>query len=275
MITLSECNPFLRQALILNEVLESKEPRLAYDHRIFYILDGDGYIIINGEKHMLSPDFLIFFRPAVKYFFRGKMKVAVLNFDLTRQCSDRKKSITPSIEKDFDENRLFDLTFLDCSESPLFLHAPQFKDYCVKIVHTFTSATEESDAACSAMLKFLLSKTYETARTSTNPQETLINELLRYIRSNAADIVTNEEISAKFGYSPIYLSSLLKRLYGKTLHQTVLEEKIKLSKQLLLSSGYSIEQIALYLNFSSRSHFCTVFRTYTGITPLEYKNQKD
>ena len=274
MITLSECNPFLRQALILNEVLESKDPRKAYDHRIFYILEGDGYIVINGEKHILSPDFLLFFRPAVKYYFRGKMKVAVFNFDLTRQSADKKRSISPSVEKDFDENRVFDPNFLNAT-TPLFLHAPQFKDYCLEIVHTFVSATEESDAVCSAMLKFLLAKTYEADRTLTNPQDAFIGEVLRFIRNNAADVVSNEEISAKFGYSPIYLSSQLKRFYGKTLHQTVLDEKIKLSKQLLLSSGYSIEQIALYLNFSSRSHFCTAFKAYTGITPLEYKNQKD
>ena len=89
---LQDCNPFLRAAELQPAVLEGQGARMAYDHRLFYILKGEGVLVLEGTELPLSPDTLLFFRPGVGYHFRGKMRVAVLNFDISRSCSRRTSS---------------------------------------------------------------------------------------------------------------------------------------------------------------------------------------
>ena len=64
---------------------------------------------------------------------------------------------------------------------------------------------------------------------------------------------------------------LFKKYTGKTLHQTVIEEKIKVAKRILKEGNLSINEVAIELSFLDRSHFCTTFKKQTGFTPLEYK----
>jgi AraC-like DNA-binding protein len=52
-----------------------------------------------------------------------------------------------------------------------------------------------------------------------------------------------------------------------------LREKVKLARNLLIYSEYSIENIGLYLGFSSQSHFGRVFKKYTGVTPNIYRKR--
>ena len=51
----------------------------------------------------------------------------------------------------------------------------------------------------------------------------------------------------------------------------ILEEKVKLAKNLLMYSPYDCKSISNYLGFSSQSHFGKIFKEYTGISPNEYK----
>ena len=46
--------------------------------------------------------------------------------------------------------------------------------------------------------------------------------------------------------------------------------RIDKAKELLVSSGGSIEKIALATGFANASYFCKVFRSITGITPTEF-----
>jgi AraC-like DNA-binding protein len=48
---------------------------------------------------------------------------------------------------------------------------------------------------------------------------------------------------------------------------------VKLAKNLLIYSDYTIEKIALYLGFSSQSHFGKVFKKYTEMTPNAYRKR--
>ena len=78
-------------------------------------------------------------------------------------------------------------------------------------------------------------------------------------------------ISSHFKYHSFYLNRLFKQHTGKTLHQTVIEEKIKVAKRMLKEGNLSINEVAVELGFLDRSQFCTTFKKQTGYTPLEYK----
>ena len=58
---------------------------------------------------------------------------------------------------------------------------------------------------------------------------------------------------------------------GISPHQYILKCKIERAKELLKNPLLSIADISYSLSFSSQSHFTTVFRRFTGITPNTYR----
>jgi AraC-like DNA-binding protein len=81
------------------------------------------------------------------------------------------------------------------------------------------------------------------------------------------------ELAESLHVSMEYLSALFKKTEQITISEYILREKVKLAKNLLIYSEYTIENIALYLGFSSQSHFGKVFKKYSGLTPNTYRQR--
>ena len=58
-----------------------------------------------------------------------------------------------------------------------------------------------------------------------------------------------------------------------TLTDFILQEKVKLTKNLLAYSPYSYIEIATYPGFSSQSHLGKVFKKYTDMTLRQYRER--
>ena len=87
---LCEINPFLRYAELQPSVLSSAPLSCSYDYRIFYIVEGTARLVLSNRSLPLSAGMLLYFRPGTPYYFDGKIKVIVLNFDLTRRHTNIK-----------------------------------------------------------------------------------------------------------------------------------------------------------------------------------------
>ncbi len=272
-MTLQDCNPFLRAAELQPAVLEGQGARMAYDHRLFYILKGEGVLVLEGTELPLSPDTLLFFRPGVGYHFRGKMRVAVLNFDISRSCSRRTRPICPPPIAEFDPALCFDSTVLSEPQKPVIRHnGMTFREDILTLVRTFRRDDATADAITSALLKKLLTELLSD-REQADPSRLLIERVRRHIRMFAAEIRDNEQLGQEFGYHPVYLAALFKEQTGETLHRAILAERVRLACDWLTRTDLSIEQIAFDTGFSTRSYFCTVFKEFTGITPRQYRLQ--
>jgi hypothetical protein len=60
---LQNINPYLRAAMIQPAVFEGESVHMAYDHRLFYVLEGDGVLMTKDDTQKISADTLLFFRP--------------------------------------------------------------------------------------------------------------------------------------------------------------------------------------------------------------------
>lgn len=270
---IQDCNPFLRAAELQPAVLEGQGARMAYDHRLFYILEGEGMLLLQERSEKLLPDTLLFFCPGVGYHFRGKMRVAVLNFDLTRSACARSTPICPPPVAEFDPALFFDETVLD--DAPKALISPErsvFREDVLTLVRLFRKNDASADAVTSALLKKLLAELLcETSEA--DAATALIRRVRRYLRMFAPDIRSSEQIGQEFGYHPVYLAALYKKQTGETLHHALQAERIRLAKEWLARTDHSVEQIAYDTGFSSRSHFCTVFKEFTGGTPHAFRGK--
>ena len=101
----------------------------------------------------------------------------------------------------------------------------------------------------------------------------LSERVRRYIRLYAAEISDNAALAKHFGYHPVYLASLFRAHTGESLHHAILSERVRLAAEWLTRTDHSIEEIALDTGFSSRNHFCTVFKKFTGLSPLAYRSK--
>lgn len=79
-------------------------------------------------------------------------------------------------------------------------------------------------------------------------------------------------MAEQFAVNADYLSYLFHKSTGKTISRYVLEEKVKAAESMLIYTDNSLQEIAFALNFSSQSHFSTVFRKIVGVTPRQYRD---
>ena len=100
----------------------------------------------------------------------------------------------------------------------------------------------------------------------------IIKEAAEYAASNL-DTVTEIEVSKHFNVSYSNLSRTFKKIMGRSFTKYLNELRLDAAKRRLLTSDMNITEIAADVGFSSSSHFIASFKSYTGITPLQYKKK--
>lgn len=274
-MVVARLNPYIRAAQIQPSVLEGRGERKAYDHRLFYLLEGTGEFVLEGRALPVCPDTLIFIPPAVGYRFCGKMKVAVLNFDMSRQCDDRTEPICPPPQEEFSPQLLFDQVRAKGFEEAFLLSGNELlREQVLSLVRVWNERGAWSDAASSAALKTLLILILQWKAPEKEAEQRLCDRVEGYLHLHVADVRSNRALAEHFGYHPVYLGEVFRRRTGKTLHRALLENRLALAKRWLLQTDDTIEDIAFQTGFSSRSHFCTAFRKEVGLTPLQYRKER-
>ena len=76
----------------------------------------------------------------------------------------------------------------------------------------------------------------------------------------------------QMGYSPNYLSDLLKKETGKNTQEHIQFYLIEKAKTMLLGSEEPVYRIAYTLGFEYSQHFSKLFKNKTGMSPAEYRN---
>lgn len=266
---LSDCNPYVRAAQIQPSILERTGLRKAYDHRIFYILENKGKIVVNDVCWDVEPDTVIIIPPAVAYDFIGELKVCVLNFDMSRSFSNQPEPLFPPCVDNFNPAFLYDTELLEGFEHPrIYWGNYNAKQSILKIVDVFNSKGLYSDEITSAQLKMFLTELLMNEVTSENK---LSEKIVSYIYTNAATIIDNADVARHFGYHSVYLSQLLKRSAGKALHTIIIEAKLSIACQLLLGTDKKVDEIVHLAGFNSRTYFATLFKKKFGVSPAVYR----
>lgn len=274
MITLDQCNPYLRVAMIQSHLTEGNEPRIPFDHRIFFIYEGNGIVYLNGEERPLEPSSLVFLGLRDSYYFKGKFRAAVLNFDMTMSHCKQKEPVCPVPAREYDRALVFDETEIEGLSAPvLFVADSETRAYVDKLVSIYIRGESAATARCSAHLKLLLADILTQNASVKDDHARLSRRVLCYIKDNVATIEGNRAIGDHFGYHPIYLAKVFREETGKTLHAAITEERLHVAARLLTYTNDSVEEIAFASGFPSRNHFCTAFKRAFDCTPLSYRSK--
>lgn len=91
--------------------------------------------------------------------------------------------------------------------------------------------------------------------------------VLKYLHTK----LSAKDLAAELEVTPGYLSQIFAKEEGRTLTDYIADEKIKFAKEQLIYTEDSYEMIAYTYGFSSQSHFGSVFKKRTGMTPGEFR----
>lgn len=87
--------------------------------------------------------------------------------------------------------------------------------------------------------------------------------ILKYLNLD----LTVEKLAQEFAMSESAIHKAFKKVLDTSPYHFIKKERLKRSRDLLLSSEQTISQIAFGLNFSSPSHFVSTFKKEFGMTP--------
>lgn len=81
--------------------------------------------------------------------------------------------------------------------------------------------------------------------------------------------------ASKLNVTPDHLSKIMRDFSGRSAIKWINHALVTEAKILLRKPGMNIQQVSLELNFSDQSAFGKFFKKHAGISPLQYKNQRD
>jgi AraC family transcriptional regulator len=98
--------------------------------------------------------------------------------------------------------------------------------------------------------------------------------LLDYIEDHLSQDVSLASLAQRVEMSADSLARRFKQAMGMPPHRHVMIRRLERAKDLLRESELSLAEIAYVVGFSSQSHFTTVFRQHTGVTPRIFKQSE-
>lgn len=85
--------------------------------------------------------------------------------------------------------------------------------------------------------------------------------------------LTVREIARVFQCDPGYLSRIMNNRYGMSTLKLLTSIRIEAAKKLLTTTTAPIRDIGRDVGFDTPSYFTKRFREYTGVSPLEWREQ--
>lgn len=101
-----------------------------------------------------------------------------------------------------------------------------------------------------------------------------INAAAEYININYYKNISIDKLCSITGYSPAHLRRLFSKTFGTSPQNYIIEKRIEAAKEMLLDvPEKTVDEIADLLGMGSSSYFCKLFKTKTGLSPLNYRDK--
>jgi two-component response transcriptional regulator (cheY-like receiver and araC-type DNA-binding domains), putative len=102
------------------------------------------------------------------------------------------------------------------------------------------------------------------------------SELEEAIHNRLADSeLSLKSLASQLGFSPSYLSVLIKKELGLPFQDYLIQERMKKAKLLLLTTDLKIYEIAEQVGFDDMNYFSQRFKQVVGLTPRQFKKGEE
>lgn len=274
---LCDLNPHLRFAAeMLYDVSFNDTAVQVSDCRLFLVLSGTGALTIDDQTYRLEDGALFYCCGGSRYSIRtcDSLRLISLNFDLTQQHNLQSLPLPPCRDPaQWDTMQVYREAV---SDSPflgghLFLqNESHLQGELLALLEEFGSAGPFCRELCSTGLKRILIKLHQASPQQIPP---IVDEVQRYIQANYAQPLTNRSLAQLAGYHPYYLNRVFAERTSMSLHEYLLQVRLRNASHLILNTGMELQAIAEQVGFGSYPHFSSYFRQKYGCSPAQYRKQ--
>lgn len=100
-----------------------------------------------------------------------------------------------------------------------------------------------------------------------------ISQVMDYIFNHLHSKITLKELSDSVGFQSTYLCYLFKKETGNSITEFIHKKRVAEAESMLRYSEFTPVEISQYLGFCSQSHFNLIFKKYTKMTPVQFRNK--
>ena len=285
-LKLEDVRPFVRQALVgtldRSHVYDVDEKIKTVDCRFFYIMSGEGKIIIEDTEYSIAPGTAVLFSAGTEYVWNiEKVRFYAINFDYTTDYMNVRQSFHPIHSELFDESKMMlhepfeDEVRLN---SPLVLRGIQSLEHIAELITTeYLMGGEHCDMLLSSLLRSVIATMVRMARrdeiTGEDSAPLLVRRIIAYINESYEKPVTNDNIADFFNFNSIYLNRVFKSYTGMSIHSFLIDRRIEAAMEMLRSQTASIGEVAERCGFGNQYHFAKMFKKRTGMSPTDYRGR--
>lgn len=277
--------PFVRYAR--NNEREFKQSSVvAVDHRVFYCTRGEGQVEVAGKYYDFIGGTVIYIPAGVPYrflFMDDIPSFSGCNFDFFQEYSHLQTPIPPHPSQHSQQEEVLEKEITACrsgdmavfSECLCLQNMMYLENTFMEITQEYTTHSLYYDIRCSTLLKDIL---IQLARLTTVTKQGIpidkANSILHYIHRHYSEPLTNRELAKHFHYNENYISTLIFKYTGLTLHRYVLNYKMHVAVDLFQSTELSVREVAEKVGMPDLKHFSKCFKSIIGYPPSKFKQNK-
>jgi AraC-like DNA-binding protein len=194
-----------------------------------------------------------------------------LDFDIDEGFSELENSLGTALDEDFLPEKAPKYSIPPEFNSPRVMkNAASISGVISESVELFIRREPYYREIASAKIKLALIAMISAVRESR--ENKLAKRIIEYIRGNfSSPDMTNEKLAAALHYHPYHLNRVMKSHTGKSLREYIVDYRLDMAKNYLITTSDSITEIALACGFQSYTYFIKLFREKNGCPPLKYR----
>lgn len=101
-----------------------------------------------------------------------------------------------------------------------------------------------------------------------------MSKVFRFIEASYNKPITLCDVARAVGYSPAYLTNLMRQQTGKSVHRWIVERRMTQALSLLLETEQAVNQIAEAVGYQDACHFSRYFRQLYGTSPQAWRSAR-
>ena len=140
--------------------------------------------------------------------------------------------------------------------------------------HYINSARREECAI--SLKKMLHSACRQVQQQTANSNERRTDEIIQYVMEHLGDAdLCIDLLIEQFDISANQISRIFRQKTGYGFREYLISQRMMKAKELLMGSDKSITEISVITGYTNSSYFIKTFKTYYGMTPVQYKKQAE
>ena len=134
------------------------------------------------------------------------------------------------------------------------------------------AALQQWYAAEGQQVKSQSTDTTKLPNQSIFPSCSHLNKVFQFIEDNYQEPINLYDVAQAVGYSPAYLTNLVKRQTDRTIHCWIVERRMADARSLLLETNQPVNQIAASVGYPDAGHFIRQFRKLYNLPPKVWRD---